>query len=176
MRNNVICCHQLTVWKEFKLFISEMILLVCAGLEIYGILFILAIPNLKWREKNTSSKLILQIKMLTIFSVGVKNCMNARHEEALGLNTKQFTFLWLHINGLNMINSLCIRMILNCWVYQLNEYICCWFFWLISKSSTKSDTIPVGFILLQQTEIITDAKKTDFLLIWLGYKLCEATQ
>lgn len=39
------------------------------------------------------------------------------------------------------------------------------FFWLISRASTKSDSIPVGFILLQQIEIITDAKKTDFLLI-----------
>lgn len=70
-----------------------MFVLVCAGLEIYGLLFMLAIPNLKWREKNTSSKLILQIKFLTIFSVRVKNCMNAQHEEALGLNTKQFTLL-----------------------------------------------------------------------------------
>lgn len=70
-----------------------MFVLVCAGLEIYGIFFMLAIPKLKWRKENTSSKIILQIKLLTIFSAGVKNCMNAQHEEALGLNTKQFTLL-----------------------------------------------------------------------------------
>ena len=114
--------------KNLYCLLSETFVLVCAGLEIYGILFMLAIPNLKWRDRNTSSKLILQIKLLTIFSLGVKNCMNAQHEEALGLNSKQFTLLWLHVNGLNMINSLCIHIILSCWVYQLNEYICCCFF------------------------------------------------
>lgn len=79
----------------------------------------LAILKLKWRDKNTSSKLILQMKLLTIFSVGVKHCRNTQHEEALGLNTKQLTLLWLHINGLNMINSFSIHIILSCWVYHL---------------------------------------------------------
>jgi len=44
------------------------------------------------REKKFPSKLILQIKLLTVF-VGVRNCMNPQCEEALGLNTKPFTFL-----------------------------------------------------------------------------------
>jgi len=66
---------------------------VFAGLEIYGIVFMLVVSNLKWREKNNYSKLILQIKLLTILSVAEKNCMNAQHEETLGLNTKQFTLV-----------------------------------------------------------------------------------